>query len=251
MSVTIRKTRMKLSIGFGTVYNLFLRANSKKPDRQTYNLLQALKNYVLFIDPVIDSPDFKARAGKKFSPLDLRAIPESQKGANEFASLLKKSAFSREQKRQIVRIFGDFRRKAVAGIHQTMQNPFADKEKVFRGIEQTSGLFLGTASDIASVCHGIGEQEARVLRTAFENFTNALQIYDDMKDALIDFGVCQNAVVSIAKEHQEEFSRLQEAVRTQAGKKLSKKWIQKNMPKTMAEATKYFEKYAANPQSGS
>ncbi len=242
----LAKKKLVHRAGFGTIYNLFLKTHSKRPKKQIYNILQAFKNYVMVLDPIIDSASFKPRQQKKFSRKELRAIPETREEARIFAAQIKKADLSREQKKKILRVVGRARINVVKTLEKTMENPFASKEEVFRGIEGTAGLFMGTVSDMASICYGLNERDMRLSRTAFENFTTALQIKDDMRDSCNDFGIVQNSIVSISKEHPKEFQRLKEKSKTLKDKKLSKKWIYANMPKTMKEAEMFFEHYMNN-----
>ena len=245
------KGRIMHRAGLGTLYGLFLKANSREPSRKVYNILEAFKDYVIAVDRNIDSAEFAPRQRARFSGRDLRVIPEPRAEASELRRMLDRAKLTPEQKKRVVRIIGEFRRKALAAAERTMQNPFAGKEEVLRGIEGTGGLFLAAISEISSVCHGVGPEKALVSRKAFENFSNALQIKDDIKDAPEDWGIRQNIIASISLEHPEEHRRLREKAAAGRNKKLSMKWLSANAPKTAAEAVRLFEQYTARiPNTG-
>ena len=236
------RTRWIHRFGFGTVYGLFLKAHRIKPDKRVYNLLQSFKNYIMVLDPIIDSPEYRNGIVGQFDVRKLKSIPESRQLASGFLEQLNKISLSKEQKKEILRIFTEFRRTATENIARTMKDPFARKEDVLRGIEGTGGLFIGTASDIASICYGLNAERRAISRTAFENFTNGLDLMDDMKDAAIDYGIVQNSIVSISIKYPGEHKRLQE-IALKRRRKLSKRWLATNMPRTVEEAAIEFEKY--------
>ncbi|GEM_PF-2715816 len=239
----IAKGNPKHVLGFGAVYDLFLQASSKTPNRQAYNLLQAFKNYVLLSDTVFDSPDYFPRQRKKFGIKDWKAIGPARASAKDFVGLLKKSGLNRQQQKQMVVVFSEFRKKAAIAVERTMQNPFASKEEALAGVCNTTGLFFGTIAELAGIAHKVNAQRLRETKTALANFANALQIKDDLRDAVMDCGKVQNTVVSISLKYPEEHSRLLEKARTSAGMKHLEEWVAANLPKTKAEATRTFEQF--------
>lgn len=234
--------------GLGTVYDLFLKMHSRKPDRGAYNLLQAFKNYALILDPIIDSQNFREKMAERFGTAELRAMPEQQRLVLDFTAQLRALKLPREKERKIMHIMALFRKTAAKGIWETMQNPFAGKEEVFRGIEKTVGPFLGTASEIAGEIYGIGESDARLSYKAFENFGNALQILDDARDAAKDYGIVQNSIVPISLQYTEAHRKLKQAAVSR--RKISRRWIYRNMPNTMRDAEAKFEEYIARIPPG-
>ncbi len=238
----LSQTRLRFRVGMGTVYDLFLQSHRKKPDKHLFRLLQSFQNYVMELDPVFDSPSFGPRQNKRFGIRDLKAIPMEGKLAREFVLQLEKTPLPMETKKELLRTFFHFRKQAVKNIETTMLDPFGNERTVFEGIAGTAGLFLATASDLACQYHGITGLEKKQSHDAFLNFTSGLQILDDFRDATRDFGVVQNALVSISTRFPIEHDRLRQKSR-QHNRVLSVSWIRKNMPFSYGTAVDAFEAF--------
>ena len=224
----------------GTMYNQILRDIGKPRSKTAYQMLLSFTDYIMAIDPILDSPDFVHRQSKQIGLRDIKSLDVSRERASLFVKLLKNSNLSKEKKSQIVKVFSNFRRNAGEGVHKTFQDPFADYLEVAKGVNMTAGEMFGTFAELACVLHDVPRQQTIVLRDAYKTCSNALQFVDDIKDCLKDYGVQQNLLIGLAKTNSQESGVLERQSRKRS--EVSIGWVCKNLPQSFARAEMEFLK---------
>lgn len=241
--------KLRAGAAFGSLYNLITQFTQTKLNKETYNLTKTFSDYVHTIDIIIDNPNYTPRQKAQFSVHHLKQSAELNTQLNKFVNQLKRTKLTKEQKNSIIKLAAQFRRKTVKEVEETMKNPFDSKENTLRGVEQTTGEFLGTIAQMHAIMHNLSLKQTTETKKNFKTIGCALQLRDDFRDCALDYGHVQNTTVSVAQKYPKELEKIQQ----RRQQNIPRDWARKNIPKTFFEITQTFEKYIEqlpnNPQA--
>jgi hypothetical protein len=201
------------------------RWTKKRTDPRAFLTAEAFSEYVGRIDDLVDELNSPDPSNQKHYKSDSIAKRHS---AN-FVRSAKQLALSREQKREIIKIAADFRRKSFNQLSkfrtmpQTLENIIHEKEVMTGGYARMIAAMLNVASPIRA-------SERTKMEKAFFDAGLPLQIYDDLVDVHVDrVQGTANIVTAVLEKHPAELTR---AI---GRKKLTPLWMRVHCPRSYAQ----------------
>ncbi|VVC00417.1 Uncharacterised protein [uncultured archaeon] len=150
--------------------------------KKEFLVVEAFNDYVVAIDDILDQlvhPDPQ----KEY--LAYKMNPDARKSVGDFVRAVKGTVLTKEEKRQLFKVVGDYRRKAF----HVLQEFYADTprlDKIIRMKEETSGEWGCAAVKLLDILGQVPRENRRSVEEAFANSFMATQIADDLFDLVED-----------------------------------------------------------------
>ncbi len=200
---------------------------------------EAFVQYVSRLDELID----QAQRHDIFDVHAYRMDSAARAHVSRFVKGVKGTPLTPEQKRELFRIAGNFRRSAWKSLHEFEKQP-PTLENVLRMKENTSGADARMLTAMLNVAENVPISARKQLEDAFSNLSMGCQIFDDLIDFHEDrHNRVPNIVGTVLEKYPSEYARasLRPVIRPL--------WLRRNCPKAYHEIQQIMGHYLSQMPS--
>ncbi len=204
-----------------------------RSDAKSLLATEAFGEYVSRVDDLFDQLNSPPAENRLFYKSD----PEARKHITHFVKAVKGAPLTTEQRREIFKIAGNFRRYSFMKMGEYQKKP-PTLENVIQEKEDTTGAYARMVVAVLNVASRVPKAEREKVEKAFFDAGMAIQVSDDLLDMHADrrAGV-NNVVFSVLKEQPIELAR---AMRQ---KRLTPLWLRIHCPRTYSQIQSIMNTY--------
>ncbi len=237
------KPRSKIFSKSAFLFEVWKAASERsKIKKESFLATEALNDYVLAVDDLIDRmdhPDLKRDylAYKKYLP--------ARKSISGFVRQVKKMPLTREEKREIYKTTGKYRREAFSTLQEFYTKPKPTLKEILEMKEKTTGG-MGTAFvSVLNILERVPKEKRSAVEKAFSEVFMAAQVADDMCDIHSDYAQrVPNIAIGVLQKHPQEFGAAMKMQR------VSFNAFKQACPNTFKELIEIYNHYTARiPQN--